>query len=374
MLGGPARWAWAVVGAFAGFYVGLGWLGQLSRTYPLPLSAVAATGLLVGMVVVAALCGYVLGPVLNRLALLAWRRGMERVVALPGVDVLAGSMGAVFGLVAALLLHPALAPLGWPVQAVVSVALGLLGWTVFVHKRADWRRLWRAEPAVAAAPPEQEDAAAPAPGRAAAVDGRPKVLDTSAIVDGRVTELYRTGFLEGPVVVPNCVLDELRHIADSADELRRQRGRHGLEVLAMLQKELGAPVRFEARDPDPTAEVDAKLVRLARELGGHVVTTDFNLNKVAELQGVSVLNVNALASALRPRYLPGEEMTVRVVSPGKMPGQGLAYLEDGTMVVVDGGRRLIGGDVNIVVTSSVQTAQGRMIFGRPNQPAQVNGS
>ena len=373
MVGGPARWAWAVVGAFAGFDVGLGWLGQLSRTYPLPLSASAATGLLSGIVLAAAVCGFSLGPSLSRLARTGWQVGVERLVALPGVDVLAGSIGVVFGLVAALLLHPALAPLGWLVEALVSVALAILGWTVFVHKRADWRRLWRPEPAVTMAPPVA-DAGAPGPGRASAGDGRPKVLDTSAIVDGRIAELYRTGFLEGPVVVPTCVLDELRHIADSADELRRQRGRHGLEVLATLQKELGAPVRFEAHDPDPTAEVDAKLVRLAHELGGHVVTTDFNLNKVAELQGVSVLNVNALASALRPRYLPGEDMTVRVVSAGKMPGQGLAYLEDGTMVVVDGGRRLIGVDVAIVVTSSVQTAQGRMIFGRPNQPAPVQGS
>lgn len=190
------------------------------------------------------------------------------------------------------------------------------------------------------------------------------MVDTSAIIDGRVADLFRTGFLEGQLVVPPYVLDELRHLADSADELRRQRGRHGLDVLTTLQKDLHAPVTFEARDPDPDIEVDMKLVLLARELSGHVVTTDFNLNKVAELQGVSVLNVNELANALRPRYLHGEEMVVRIVAPGKQPGQGLGYLEDGTMVLVEGARRHIGEDVEITVTNSIQNTQGRMIFGK----------
>ena len=195
----------------------------------------------------------------------------------------------------------------------------------------------------------------------------PKVLDTSVLIDGRIYDICKAGFLEGPLVAPAFVLDELRHIADSADSLRRNRGRRGLDVLARLQEEAESRVRIVEKDYPDAEEVDVKLLRLARDLGGAVLTNDYNLNKVAGVTGVRVLNINELAGALRPAVLPGEEMTVQVIREGKEPGQGVAYLEDGTMVVVENGRRRMGEKLEIEVTTVLQTSAGRMIFGRAKE-------
>jgi len=360
MEGQPMRWSLAALGAAAGFYVGLAWLGRLSQTYPLPLTAMQATALAVAGTLIGATFGFWLGPSLLLLARSALKTAEQRLARAPGVDILAGALGTIAGLIIAYLLSPAMVHLPWIGRATVTLLLAYLGWTIFVNKREDWLRMWSGGRAQSAAPSPLDDGSA----GVRLSDGRPKVVDTSAIIDGRVADLFRTGFLEGPLVVPTYVLDELRHLADSADELRRQRGRHGLDVLRTLQVDLHAPVTFEARDPDPNIEVDMKLVLLARELVGHVVTTDFNLNKVAELQGVSVLNVNELANALRPRYLNGEEIVVHIAGAGKQPGQGVGYLEDGTMVLVEGARRYIGEDVGITVTNCIQNMQGRMIFGK----------
>ena len=194
----------------------------------------------------------------------------------------------------------------------------------------------------------------------------PKVLDTSVIIDGRILDIVRTGFLEGEMVIPGFVLEELRHIADSADSLRRARGRRGLDVLQKMQEESGDNVRIEEKDEEG-GEVDVKLLRLARKLGGAVVTNDYNLNKVAGVTGVPVLNINELAGALRPQVLPGEEMTVHIVREGKEPGQGVAYLNDGTMVVVENGRRRVGETLEAEVTTVLQTSAGRMIFARAKE-------
>ncbi len=194
--------------------------------------------------------------------------------------------------------------------------------------------------------------------------GTAKILDTSAIIDGRIADVVRTGFLEGPILVPRSVLRELQAIADSPDPIRRTRGRRGLEILRQLQTELQAVQVVEDEGP---GEVDERLVRLAKAHRAGIVTTDFNLSRVAELQGVRVLNVNELSSALRPTVLPGEELTVHLVREGKEPGQGVGYLEDGTMIVVEGGRRWIGTSSQVVVTSVLQTSAGRMIFARPKQ-------
>ncbi len=191
-----------------------------------------------------------------------------------------------------------------------------------------------------------------------------KILDTSVIIDGRISDLCRTGFIEGTVIIPEFVLEELQHIADSADLLKRNRGRRGLDILNKMQKELSVPVTIYEGRFDDLQEVDSKLVKLAKRTGGIVVTNDFNLNKVCELQGVSVLNINDLANAIKPVVLPGEEMTVSVVKDGKESGQGVAYLDDGTMIVVDGGREYIGVSLNVIVTSVLQTSAGRMIFAR----------
>ena len=193
----------------------------------------------------------------------------------------------------------------------------------------------------------------------------PKVLDTSVIIDGRIADVYRSGFLEGDLVVPQFVLDELRHIADSNDALRRNRGRGGLDCLNSLQEEFGSSIVITDADYPDVAEVDSKLLKLAQDLHGAVVTNDYNLNKVARLQGMRVLNINELANAVKPVAIPGEEMTATVVKEGKEPGQGVAYLDDGTMIVVENGYKYIGRRLQLIVTSILQTAAGRMVFARP---------
>ncbi len=195
------------------------------------------------------------------------------------------------------------------------------------------------------------------PGRAS-----PKLLDTNVIIDGRIADLCETGFVEGILVVPQFVLRELQYIADSTDSLKRNRGRRGLDVLARMQKRPDLTILVSDRDFPLVREVDAKLVALARETGARIVTNDFNLNKVAEVSGVSVLNINLLANALKPVALPGEVMRVSVIKEGKEANQGVAYLEDGTMVVVDNARRFIGKNLEVTVTSAIQTTAGRMIF------------
>jgi uncharacterized protein YacL len=191
-----------------------------------------------------------------------------------------------------------------------------------------------------------------------------KLLDTSVLIDGRIADICEAHFLDGPLLVPQFVLHELQMIADSADSLRRQRGRRGLEVLQRIQKMQTLEVRIIDDDPNSSNEVDRKLVELALRLRAKIVTNDFNLNKVASVQGISVLNVNLLANAVRPAFLPGEGMRVFILREGKEVNQGVAYLEDGTMVVVDGARRLINKTVDILVTSVHQTPAGKMIFGR----------
>jgi uncharacterized protein YacL len=192
--------------------------------------------------------------------------------------------------------------------------------------------------------------------------GTPKVLDTSVIIDGRILDIVRSGFLDGPLILPRFVLRELQNIADSSDAMRRTRGRRGLDVLTKLQAL--SPLEIVERDYDTVGEVDAKLVLLARERGGKLVTNDFNLNQVANVEGVSVLNINELANAVKPVLLPGEELRVALIKEGKEPHQGVGYLDDGTMIVVENGRRQVGETVDVAVTSALQTAAGRMIFAR----------
>lgn len=197
-------------------------------------------------------------------------------------------------------------------------------------------------------------------------DGIPKIFDTSVIIDGRIAEILKTGFLEGPIIIPEFVLVELRHIADSSDSLKRTRGRRGLDILNKIQEEYGV----EIYNPDDEKalreipEVDVKLLKLAQMMNGKVVTNDYNLNKVAAINGIQVLNINELANTLKPVVLPGEEMTVHLVKQGKDNAQAIAYLDDGTMIVVEDGRKMIGKTTDINVTSVLQTSAGRMIFGR----------
>jgi uncharacterized protein YacL len=193
---------------------------------------------------------------------------------------------------------------------------------------------------------------------------RIKILDTSAIIDGRILDISRTGFLEGEILVPGFVLEELRHLADSHDDIVRAKGRRGLDVLNIMKTDLKYPVRIGKETRDPHIEVDEQLLIRAREVKGKVITNDFNLGKVAKLKNIPVLNINDLANALKPIAVSGEEMTIRVVKEGKENGQGIGYLEDGTMVVVEGGIKFRNQLIDVVVTSVLQTSAGRMIFAR----------
>ena len=196
-----------------------------------------------------------------------------------------------------------------------------------------------------------------------------KILDTSVIIDGRIADITETGFIEGPLIIPQFILNELQHIADSSDSIKRTRGKRGLEVLHHIQKQADVDVRIIDRDYPAVKEVDSKLIELAKEVHGKIITNDSNLNKVAELQGIEVLNINELANSIKPVVLPGEEINVKILKEGKEMGQGVAYLDDGTMIVVDNGRKQMGKTIDVVVTSVLQTPAGRMIFARLKEEA-----
>ena len=274
---------------------------------------------------------------------------------MPLSDIFFTVLGLIIGLLVALLLSTLVSriPLPWlvaPINVGLYVLCGYLGVSITVKRRSeigepDWLH------------------ASKKAGRIG-TSARPKILDTSVIIDGRIFDICQTGVMEGRLIVPGFVLQELRHIADSADSLKRGRGRRGLDILHRMQKELAMPVHVEERDYEDIAEVDAKLLRLAQDMDGVVITNDYNLNKVASVQSVSVFNINELANAIKPVVLPGEEMTVAVVKEGKEAGQGVGYLDDGTMIVVESGRRYIGETVESIVTSVLQTAAGRMIFAK----------
>jgi len=198
-------------------------------------------------------------------------------------------------------------------------------------------------------------------------ENHPILLDTSVIIDGRIADIARTGFIPGTMLIPRFVLNELQYIADSPDSLRRQRGRRGMEVLSQLQKESLTPVKLNDMDVDGVREVDEKLVMLARQLHCPILTNDYNLNRIAEIQGITILNVNELANAVKSVLLPGEDLVINVIQEGKESSQGVGYMDDGTMVVVENGREYLSKTVRVVVTKILQTAAGRMIFARPEE-------
>jgi uncharacterized protein YacL len=282
----------------------------------------------------------------------------ERLVKIPAADILFGALGLIFGLIVAFLIEPPLSKLPIPgissiLPFLVSGLLGYLGFRVGYKKRDELLSIFT----VGRQGKDQK--------KKDSRDIEHKILDTSVIIDGRIFDICRTGFLEGTLVIPSFVLEELQHIADSSDVLKRNRGRRGLDILNKIQKELRMEVLIYEGDFDEVSEVDSKLVKLAKVLSGKVVTNDFNLNKVCELQGVKVLNINDLANAVKPVVLPGEEINVQVIKDGKEHGQGVAYLDDGTMIVIEGGREYIGERIDVLVTSVLQTSAGRMIFAKP---------
>ncbi|QIA28070.1 TRAM domain-containing protein [Thermaerobacter sp. PB12/4term] len=354
------RLAFAVLGALGG--LGLAYYGLLQQESLQILAELPRQwtyGIMVLFLLLGGLGGYAA-------ALRIWQQVVQftqwvesRLVRTPIQDTLAGVLGLIAGLVIANLLSgplglvPVVGPLLPPIFAVL---LAYLGAVVAVKRRDDLVHLLAALPR-----PGRERDRDRAPSRPA---GSYKVLDTSAIIDGRIADVVETGFLEGTLVVPGFVLEELRRIADSADTLRRNRGRRGLEILRRIQQESPVPVEIYEGDVEGD-DVDTKLLRLARRLNGKVVTNDYNLNQIAGLQGVPVLNVNELANAVKPVVLPGESMEVQIIREGKEAGQGVGFLDDGTMIVVEGGKRYIGQRIDVEVSTVLQTAAGRMIFARP---------
>lgn len=303
------------------------------------------------------LAGIVLTPYISIRPIRSMRALLGQVSA---KTLFAGIIGMVVALLIAGLLAFPLSLLPQPFSQILPILVALLlcyfGVTIFISRQNDifsvWTSLGRRSME------ESEDASGK-------TSSRTILMDTSVIIDGRVADIARTGFLPGELLIPRFVLNELQYIADSGDNLRRQRGRRGLEVLAQLQKDPIISVRISDIDVEGPRAVDDKLVILARQLRAPVLTNDYNLNRVAELQGVTILNINELANAVKAVYLPGEILTVRVIQEGREPGQGVGYLDDGTMVVVQDGNEHIGVELVTVVTKVLQTAAGRMIFSKP---------
>lgn len=290
----------------------------------------------------------------------AWLRRGVRDLTLS--QILAATIGLVIGLLIAALVAIPLQSLPYPfgniLPTLAALILAYLGVTVMLLRQQDIFGLFR-----------KRGAALPGDGMVDAADAEAPhdvmLLDTSVIIDGRIADIITTGFIRTPVWVPRFVLNELQYVADSSDTLRRNRGRRGLEMLNRMQKESPVPVRIVDMEAEGARQVDAKLVQLARQLNCPIITNDYNLNRVAGLQGVVVLNINELSNAVKAIVLPGETMTIQVIQEGKEPGQGVGYLDDGTMVVVENGRRYINSEIEVAVTKVLQTNAGRMIFAAP---------
>ncbi len=332
--------------AVGGVYLGVS-LARLAGDQPeLWASVLSLVGAMVGLIVT---------PYLTTRPLRRVRALMAQVSA---QTMLAGLIGLIVGLIIAALVSFPLSllpsPFGQILPFVGALLFGYLGVAVFIIRQNDVLGILRSR--LSSLGEE---------GRAAAHGGRSILLDTSVIVDGRIADIARTGFIPGPMLVPAFVLNELQHIADSSDGLRRQRGRRGLDILNRLQKDTTIPFRITDLDVEGVRDVDDKLVILARQLRCPILTNDYNLNRVAELQGVTVLNINELANAVKAVFLPGESLEVQVIQEGKEAEQGVGYLDDGTMVVVENGKGYIDRTVQVVVTKVLQTAAGRMIFARP---------
>lgn len=355
------RWIITLVGASVGSLIATGIIMLLRIFRFIPVGALLDSWILTLILFVAA-AGAGIGCWFAAPKMI---QGFERlegsIQAMPAGDLVMGGGGLLVGLLMALLLsnlvnYIPLAPVRLMVSLLLYLSLGYLGVSVALKKREDLRATFKIKRGHRGLSIEQA-------GQAAGGE-IPKVLDTSVIIDGRILDILKTGFLEGPLVVPQFMLTELRYIADSGDDLKRNRGRRGLDVLSKIQQDTDVEVRVVEDDNETLPDVDSKLLWLASSLGGKVVTNDYNLNKVAGVQSVPVLNINDLANAVKPVALPGERLQVHIVKEGKEPGQGVAYLSDGTMVVVEGGTGHVDEDVQVVVTSSLQTSAGRMIFGK----------
>lgn len=334
----------------------IGWeLGvALARTQELNTDSI---WYIVPSAVIAAALGYIFAPWIIIAPARAARNSLRQV---PMEELVAGTIGLAAGLLlAALLAYPISKlppPFGDIMPLIAVIVFGYLGATIAVMRHEDFFALFGIKQAGATASPVAESSR----------NHHALLLDTSVIIDGRIADVAKTGFLSGTLTVPRFVLNELQYIADSPDALRRNRGRRGLEMLDRLQNSDDMEIIFIDEDPQDAQQVDDKLISLAMAKSASIVTNDYNLNRVARLQGVKILNVNELANAVKAVFLPGEEIPIKIIQEGKEMGQGVGYLEDGTMVVVENGRRYINQDVLVQVTKVLQTNAGRLIFAVPD--------
>lgn len=349
-LGPVFRVLGALLYGFIGYYLGVALVGttELNTATALPIWSAMLLG---------AVLGYFLAPWVIIAPARAARNSLRNV---PTVDLLSGSAGLALGLLlAALLAYPISMlppPFGSIMPFVGVIVFGYLGAAVLVLRKDDFMQLFGIRGV-------DEKPEAPA------VGDQKLLLDTSVIIDGRIADVADTGFLLGTLMVPRFVLNELQYIADSSDAMRRNRGRRGLEMLDRLQQNTNIAIEFIDQDPSDAQQVDDKLISLAMIMQAAVVTNDYNLNRVARLQGVKILNINELANAVKSIFLPGEEIPLHIIQAGKEFGQGVGYLEDGTMVVVENGRQYLNQDILVQVTKVLQTNAGRLVFAVPEAEA-----
>ena len=278
---------------------------------------------------------------------------------IPATQMISGSVGLVIGLLIAYLISPLFKeiPISVVSTALTAISYGFLAYLGVKIANKNFVELGKIPDFF------KKNTGGKSVGKSG-TSVKPKILDTSVIIDGRIADICKTGFVEGTIIIPEFVLKELQQIADSSDSLKRNRGRRGLDILKIIQQDLNMGIKILNSDFEDVNEVDLKLLKLAQQLDGIVVTNDFNLNKVANLHGVDVLNINELANAVKPVVMPGEEMEVTIIKAGKESNQGIAYLDDGTMIVVEGANKKINVTMNVVVTCVLQTAAGRMIFAK----------
>lgn len=355
------RWVLALLGAIIGYQVATGLLriefisGFLGNFGKAPTSIVLYIigGLIVGLFF------YMISPAIIRFGLKLSKRIELTLAAFSIPELIISTFGLIIGLIIAALLSlpisnfrllPGITEL---IVTLIYILFGYLGINIAGKNTEVILSLIRRTPKETK--PQKPKVTSP------------KILDTSVIIDGRIFDICKTGFVEGVLVIPGFVLSELQYIADSSDSLKRTKGRRGLDILNRIQKELDIEVTISDKEYPEISEVDSKLLQLAKDIKGKVVTNDYNLNKVAEFHGVAVLNINELSNAVKPVVIPGEEMVVVVIKDGKESNQGVAYLDDGTMIVVENGKRYVGSTIEVIVTSVLQTAAGRMIFAKPKK-------
>ena len=372
MLNKLFRWLITLIGLVVGYTAADAAMSSrlLAKVSTLSSGSVTKIIIIVIVILIFGLIFYLIAPFFIKLV---WKiielleSGLQKV---PTNDIVIGVAGLIIGLLIATLIvtpftkffngNSILSVVGGIATIVIYIVFGTLGVNIALKKKEDLSNVFTALKKTGKDKKNKGDLKLGV--------SQPKILDTSVIIDGRIFDILKTGFVDGTIVIPSFVLEELRHIADSSDVLKRTRGRRGLDILNMIQKELMIPVEICEKDFEGIQEVDSKLLKLCQVMNGKVITNDFNLNKVAEFQGVPVLNINELANAVKPVVIPGEEMHINIVKDGKESGQGVAYLDDGTMIVVEGGRKFVGEIIDVIVTSVLQTAAGRMIFARVKGP------